>query len=183
LLLLDIANCIIRTDPPSTVPITKAAHYPAFLRSSKLPVPKAAIAPKITAALAELGISHTRLVMPTRDTTAQLESLIDATTALVETKRIVDKVEYDIRVLKSRLGMRESEGVEEGRGANDADGMDVDEGNEGGETVGDDGRAQSVVSTRSARSRKHARRSMSISSVDTSGTVSTRAGTKRQKRS
>ncbi|GLB33978.1 putative SANT/Myb-like domain of DAMP1 [Lyophyllum shimeji] len=173
----DAANCIIRTDPPATVPVTKAAHQPAHLRSYKLPVPKAAVAPKITAALAELGISHTRLVMPTRDNIMALEALVEATTTLVETKRMVDKVEYDIRILKSRLGMRESQGAEGQPAATDA--MDVDEGNDGGEVVGEDGRAQSVVST---RSRKPARRSMSISSVDTSGTATTRAGTKRQKR-
>ncbi|KAF8238854.1 hypothetical protein L208DRAFT_1421112 [Tricholoma matsutake] len=175
----DVANCIIRTDPPSTTPVTKAAHQPAYLRSFKLPVPKAAIAPKVTAALAELGISHSRLVMPTRDNVAQLESLLEATTALVETKRVVDKVEYDINVLKTRLGMREGSGAEgEGEGGTATYAMDIDEVNDG--DAADDGRAQSVVSTRSARSRKHTRRSMSTSSVDT---VSTRAGTKRQKRS
>ncbi|KAG5648906.1 hypothetical protein DXG03_000255 [Asterophora parasitica] len=174
----DAANCIVRTDPPTTVPVTKAAHQPAHLRSYKLPVPKAAVQPKITAALAELGISHSRLVMPTRDNIMQLESLLEATTSLVEIKRVVDKVEYDIRVLKTRLGMRESQGVEGRPG----EAMDVDEGHEG-DVVGEDGRAQSVLSTRSARSRKQTRRSMSISSVDTSGTATTRAGTKRQKRS
>lgn len=91
--------------------------------------------------------------MPTRDNIAQLESLLEATTALVETKRVVDKVEYDIRLLKSRLGMRESQDAE--GEAVTADAMEVDEGYDGGEGVGEDGRANSVVSTRSARSRKH----------------------------
>lgn len=103
------------------------------------------MAPKVTQALSELGISHSRLVMPTRENCAQLESLLDATSALVETKKVVDKVEYDIKILKARLGIRGSEGAEEG-----GDGMEVDEGGDG-----DDGRAQSVVSTRSGRSRKH----------------------------
>jgi DNA methyltransferase 1-associated protein 1 len=154
--LKDAANCIIRTDPPSTTPVTKAAHQPAYLRSSKLPSPKAAIAPKVTAALAELGISHTRLVMPTRDNTAQLESLLDATSVLVDTKRQVDKIEYDINVLKTRLGMRESSAAADEGGIHMSEVMDVDENNEGndGDTT-NDGRAQSVVSTRSARSRKH----------------------------
>jgi hypothetical protein len=71
----------------------------------------------------------------------------------------VDKVEYDINVLKTRLGMRESSVTAGEGGMPVSDAMDVDEGNEGnegndGDTV-DDGRAQSVVSTRSARSRKH----------------------------
>lgn len=154
----DALNCIIRTDLPPTTPVTKAAHQPAYLRSFKLPVPKAAIAPKITQALAELGVSHSRLVMHTRDNIIQLESLLEATAALVETKRVVDKVEFDIRVLKARLGMRESQGVEgDGDTPNGGDSMDVDEVNEVSEAVGEDGRAQSVVSTRSARSRKHVR--------------------------
>ncbi|KAF8897712.1 hypothetical protein BD779DRAFT_1492188 [Infundibulicybe gibba] len=173
----DTVNCIIRTDLPTTTIATKAAHQPAYLRSFKLPVPKAAIAPKITQALAELGISHSRLVMPTRENCAQLESLLEATTALVETKRVVDKVEYDIRMLKQRLGMRESQEAEADGEAANGDAMDVDEG-----AIGEDGRAQSVASTRSARSRRQSRRSMSISSVDTTGTLSTRAITKRQKR-
>ncbi|KAF8204707.1 hypothetical protein BJ912DRAFT_939101 [Pholiota molesta] len=166
-------HCIVRTETPSTGAATKAAHQPAYLRSYKLPTPKPAIAPKITQALAELGISLTRLVMPTRETTASLEGLLEATTALVETKRVADKVDYDIGVLKNRLAMREqSQSAEVDDAQHGADGE--------GETEGEDGRAQSVMSTRSARSRKHPRRSVSVSSVDTS---STRAGPKRQKRS
>ncbi|KAF9453035.1 hypothetical protein P691DRAFT_659353 [Macrolepiota fuliginosa MF-IS2] len=172
----DTQNCIIRTELPNTTSATKAAHQPAYLRSFKLPVPKAAIAPKVTQALAELGVSHTRLVMPTRDNVAQLESLLEATMALIEMKRVVDKVDYDIQVLRSRLGLKEGqEGGEDIKG----DGMDVEEGPvDSG--AGENGRAQSVVSARSARgSRKQSRRSMSVSSVDTS----TRSNVKRQKRS
>lgn len=132
--------------------MTKAAHQPAYLRSFKLPVPKAAIAPKVTGALAELGISHSRLVMPTRDNIALLESLLEATTALVEIKRVVDKAEYDSNVLKTRLGMRESSGAE-GEGGTATYAMDIDDVNDG--DTARDGRAQSVVSTKSARSRKH----------------------------
>lgn len=95
--------------------------------------------------------------MPTRDNCLQLDSLIDATTALVEAKRLMDKLDFDIRVAKTRLGMRDSQGAEgEGEGeaeGNNGDSMDVDEGNEGGE--GEGGRAESVLSARSARSRKH----------------------------
>ncbi|PFH51350.1 hypothetical protein AMATHDRAFT_142666 [Amanita thiersii Skay4041] len=184
----DAMHYIIRTDPPTTTSATKSAHTPAYLRSFKLPAPKQAIAPKVTQALAELGILYTRLVMPTRENCAALEQLLEATTALIETKRIVDKVDYDIKVLKARLGVREhqgSEGVEDVNAdgnTTSADAMDVDTANEE-EIVGDDGRSQSVLSTRSARGRKHSRRSMSISSVDTATNVSTRAGTKRQKRS
>ncbi|KAF8631551.1 hypothetical protein AX15_002306 [Amanita polypyramis BW_CC] len=177
----DIAHCIVRSEQPATASATKSAHTPAYLRSFKLPMPKQAIAPKVTQALAELGILHTRLVMPTRENCIQLEQLLEATTALIETKRMADKVDYDIKVLKTRLGLRESQGVEATNntaGVNE-DAMEVDGMVEGEEVIGDDGRSQSVVST---RSRKHSRRSMSISSVDTTANISTRAGTKRQKR-
>ncbi|KAJ7180276.1 hypothetical protein C8R43DRAFT_870600 [Mycena crocata] len=181
----DAQHCITRTDIAPATPATKAAHQPAYLRSFKLPFPKAAIALKVTQALAELGVSHTRLVMPTQGNVALLEALLDATATLVDTKKVVDKVEFDIQVLKNRLGMRgAAPKTEEGEGVPDA--MEVDDGNDAegdAEGDGEDGRAQSVVSTRSARSRKQTRRSMSISSVDTSATVSTRAGTKRQRRS
>ncbi|KAF4619755.1 hypothetical protein D9613_005251 [Agrocybe pediades] len=166
--------CIIRVEVPSSGVATKAAHQPAYLRSFKLPTPKAAIAPKVTQALAELGISHNRLVMPTRETTANLEALLDATTALVDTKRAVERVEYEIQVLKDRLALREQ------NQSGDVDGSQAGADAEGENDDGEDGRAQSVVSVRSARGRKHQRRSVSISSVDT---VSTRANMKRQKRS
>ncbi|KAJ7016564.1 hypothetical protein C8F04DRAFT_1342048 [Mycena alexandri] len=145
----DLQHCITCTDiagPAGAAASTKAAHQPAYLRSFKMPFSKSAIAPKVT------------------------QQLMDAKAVLVETKKVVDKVEYDIQVLKNRLGMQSA-----------VDGGDDADGDADGE--GQDGRAQSVVSTRSARSRKHARRSLSISSVDTSATVSTRAGTKRQRRS
>lgn len=116
------------------------------MRSFKLPVPKAAIAPKVTQALAELGISLTRLVMPTRDNVAQLESLLEATMALIEMKRVVDKVDYDIEVLRAQLGLKEGQENENSM----TEGMDVDEKIVDSE-AGKDGRAQSIVSVRSGR--------------------------------
>ncbi|KII94890.1 hypothetical protein PLICRDRAFT_86353 [Plicaturopsis crispa FD-325 SS-3] len=178
----DATHCIIRTDTPATTSsATKAAHQAAHLRSFKLPQPKTAMAPKIAQVLSELGVTHTRLVMPTRENSAQLESLLEATSALVETKKVVDKVEQDIRVLKLRLGNRESEGADTtgpgtgGTGTSAATPMDMDE----TEVKSEEGREQSVLSTRSVRSRKQTRRSISVSSVDT--TVSARVN-KRQKR-
>ncbi|EPS98724.1 hypothetical protein FOMPIDRAFT_1164806 [Fomitopsis schrenkii] len=175
----DATHCIHRTDvPTSTTTGTKAAHTGVYLRSYKLPQPKAPSAARVAQVLGELGISHTRLVMPTRDNCAQLENLLDAATALVETKKVVDKVEQDIRIMKARLGEQEpggEDGAEMGDGAQTP--MDVDDGNDAEGEL--DGRAQSVVSTRSTRSRKQSRRSMSISSVDTSAA----GAMKRQKRS
>lgn len=153
----DAQHCIVRTDVPSTTTTTKAAHQPAYLRSFKLPTPKAAIAPKVTLALSELGISHSRLVMPTRENVAQFESLLDATTALIETKRLIDKADYDIKVLRNRLGLREkSQSVGDARTKIENDDvMDIDYTQVDGDgdiDKGDDRRSQSVVST---KSRKH----------------------------
>ena len=193
----DAQHCIVRTDVPTSTTATKAAHQPAYLRSFKLPTPKAAIAPKVTLALSELGISHSRLVMPTRENVVQFESLLDTATALIEIKRLVDKADYDIKVSRNRLGLREksqSVGDREPKVEND-DAMDIDYTQRDDIEEGD-GRGESVVS---GRSRKHvsgsairivrslnltqSRRSLSVSSGDTAVTVSTRAGTKRQKRS
>ncbi|OJA09305.1 hypothetical protein AZE42_03129 [Rhizopogon vesiculosus] len=175
----DAQHCIIRVEPPPSA-VTKVTHVPVHLRSFKLPAPKAAILPKVTQALTELGINHTRMVMPTRENCARLESLIEASTALIDTKKIVDRVEQDIRVLRVRLG-RQSEGPEED--TKEGTPMEVEGGADGeGEVKPEvDGRAQSIVSTRSGRGRKQAqsRRSISVSSIDTS--ASARVG-KRQKR-
>lgn len=88
--------------------------------------------------------------MPTRENCSQLESLLDATTALIETKKVVDRVEQDIRVLKARLGIRESESAD--RDPKESTPMDVDESKE--DTAGEAERAQSIVSARSGRGRK-----------------------------
>lgn len=83
--------------------------------------------------------------MPTRENCAQLDVLIEAASTLLETKKVVDRVEQDIRVLKARL-------IKETDGGGEADNMDVDEGTPGDE--GMEGRSQSVLSTRSGRGRK-----------------------------
>ncbi|KAJ7016793.1 hypothetical protein C8F04DRAFT_1340561 [Mycena alexandri] len=154
-----------RTDiagPAGAAASTKAAHQPAYLRSFKMPFSKSAIAPKVTQVLVELGVSP-----PAAD---------GREGGAGETKKVVDKVEYDIQ--EARWG--EDGGAGRGLGRD----------GEGGR------RAQSVVSTRSARrseacachntcsllSNSHpehqARRSLSISSSRHVRTVSTRAGTK-----
>ena len=78
-----------------------------------------------------------------------------AVTAMLDTKKHLDKVEYDIHVAKKQLAVRNGEGVEEGEDTiKHEDAMDVDQGTE---TEGNDGRGASVVSIRSARSRKKVR--------------------------
>ena len=139
-------HCIYRTEVPQTsTTTTKAAHQPVYLRSYKLPTPKSATGPRIAQIMGELGVSHTRLVMPTRENSLHLESLLEAAAVLVETKKQVDRIEQEIRIAGERLG-KASEGDDEA--------MDVDENDGDGEgegEPGEDGRAQSVVSTRSGR--------------------------------
>ncbi|EJD48360.1 hypothetical protein AURDEDRAFT_136078 [Auricularia subglabra TFB-10046 SS5] len=101
----DEKHCIIRTDGGSlTTPATKAAHQPVCLRSSRIPQPKTTNAAKIQAALTELGINFSRLVMPTRDTLANLETLLEAAGQYVEAKRTLDKIDHEIRVIKQKKG-------------------------------------------------------------------------------
>ena len=88
--------------------MTKAAHQPVFLRSFKIAAPKAGVAPKVHQALAELGINHTRLVMPTRENLQIHESLIEAASSLVETKKVVDKIEMELLVLQEQLKDRQA---------------------------------------------------------------------------
>ncbi|KAJ3921841.1 hypothetical protein F5877DRAFT_35054 [Lentinula edodes] len=174
----DTTHCIIRNDPPSTTPATKVAHTPAYFRSVRIPYPKAGIADKVNALLAEVGVTNSRLVMPTHANCQRLESVTDAATNLIELKRVLDKVNLDIEVLKNRLQLRE----DGGDSASVADAMEMDDRGDTAEPEGENGRSQSVLSARSTRSRKHTRRSMSISSVDTTVATSTRPSTKRQKR-
>lgn len=142
----DALHCIHRTEVPqlTTATATKAAHQPVYLRSYKLPAPKSANAHKIAQVLGELGVSSTRLVMPTKDNCQKLEALLEAATALVETKKQVDKIDQEIRLAQERLGQGSAEGDADGDAEEDT--MDVDEPAE------EEGRAQSVVSARSARS-------------------------------
>lgn len=99
-------HCIHRSDNVATVPATKAAHTPVFLRSYKSVLPKQALIPKVTQALAELNITYGKLVMPTRENIQQLEALYEATSALLETKRAMDRVEHEIQACKTRLSDR-----------------------------------------------------------------------------
>lgn len=144
----DALHCIHRTEVPqlTTATATKAAHQPVYLRSYKLPAPKSANAHKIAQVLGELGVSSTRLVMPTKDNCQKLEALLEAATALVETKKQVDKIDQEIRLAQERLGQGSAEGDADADAEDDT--MDVDE------PVEEGGRAQSVLSARSVRSNR-----------------------------
>ena len=140
-------HMITRVDPPTVSSSTKVTHQPVYLRSFKIPAPRAAVAPKVSQILTELGISYTRLVMPTRDNCLALESLLDATTALVDIKKVVDKVEHDIRLSEMRLGNRagasQDADATKADSGGDGNAMEVDEVADG---KSDEGRDQSVIS-------------------------------------
>ncbi|KAF9644509.1 hypothetical protein BDM02DRAFT_938105 [Thelephora ganbajun] len=151
----DAQHCITRTDVPQ-ITATKSSHQAATLRSYKLPTPKQAMATKVAQTLLEYGVNSSRLVMPTRENLLHLESLIDATTLLLEAKKNVDRVEQDIRLMKAKV-LRRDEQLGGGEGGEAP--MDVDQ-----EAVADDDDA-GIQPGRGAR-KKNARRSMSVSSVD-----------------
>lgn len=65
-------------------------------------MPKQNVMPKITAILAENGISISRLVMPTKPNIERMESLQIAVAGLLEMKKNVDRAEQEIRTLKAQ---------------------------------------------------------------------------------
>lgn len=89
--------------------------------------------------------------MPTHANCQRLESVTDAATNLIELKRVLDKVNLDIEVLKNRLQLRE----DGGDSASVADATEMDDRGDTAEPEGENGRSQSVLSARSTRSRKH----------------------------
>lgn len=184
----DAQHCITRIEAPQTT-ATKSSHQAAALRSYKIPTPKQAMATKVTQTLSEYGISSSRLVMPTRDNLLHLESLIDAAVSLVEVKKNVDRVEHDIKVLKGEVLRRDGQF---GGGEGGETPMDVDQ-----EALAGDDEAE-IQPGRGTRKKNvgfpvqgsriwtltnpaglQARRSMSISSADT--TAQPARSNKRQK--
>ena len=103
----DTANCIYRLPPPSVTPTTShlaakhPLHLPVFLRSTKLPLPKANAAIRITELLTELGINTQKLVMPTRINMDIFERVLLAASGLVDMKRQFDRVEQEFRTLRA----------------------------------------------------------------------------------
>lgn len=150
----DAQHCITRTDVPQTT-VTKSSHQAAHLRSYKIPAPKQAVATRVAQTLSEYGVNSSRLVMPTSQNIQHLESLIDTTTLLLDTKKNVDRVEQEIRIMKAKVLRRDGQ-----FGEGEETPMDVDQ-----EVVADDDDA-GIHPGRGAR-KKNTRRSMSISSVDT----------------
>jgi DNA methyltransferase 1-associated protein 1 len=95
----DLANCITRIDPPTNP--TKSGHVAAHARSSRIPTVR--VSSGIHSIIAELGLSHDRLVMPTRANIEKLEGLQSAAMGMVEVKRSLDRTKHELAVLKARL--------------------------------------------------------------------------------
>ena len=127
----DALHCITRMDNPQTT-ATKSSHQSASLRSYKIPTPKQAVATKVAQTLTEYGINSSRLVMPTRENVLHLESLVDATTLLLETKKNVDRVELEIKTMKGKAAARKREEQHGGEEGGEV-AMDVDQ-----DAVGDE---------------------------------------------
>ncbi|OJT07101.1 SWR1-complex protein 4 [Trametes pubescens] len=146
----DILHCITRTDASQA---TKAPHQPVHLRSTKIPAVKPPGATqRVAQVLNEIGISHNRLVMPTAENIARMEPVLSSANSVVDMKKSLDKVEQDLRIAKARLAALRGETAEEGSGDAPQTPMEVEEGADAESVAGD--RAQSVVSTKSTRSRR-----------------------------
>lgn len=97
--LVDATHCITRTDNVLGTS-TKSSSQPVHFRSSRIPIPKQNLLSKITAIVAENGISISRLVMPTKPNIERMEALQVAAAGLLDMKKNVDRVEQEIRTLK-----------------------------------------------------------------------------------
>ncbi|EUC66466.1 SWR1-complex protein [Rhizoctonia solani AG-3 Rhs1AP] len=155
----DLLQCITRLDPPTNP--TKSGHVAAHARSSR--IPSVRVSSGIHAIIGELGLSHDRLVMPTRANIEKLEGLQQAAMGLVEVKRVHDRTKHELVVLKARLEQLQN----------------------GGEDAAE--REGSSGPSKKGRSRtpgeKQRKRSVSVSSSGTAATSATRGGnTKRQRK-
>ncbi|KAJ3092459.1 swr complex subunit [Quaeritorhiza haematococci] len=83
------------------------------LRSSKISTVKNALQPRFNETLDELGIATTRPHMPTAAVMARYEELRQSVVTLLELKRHVDRAEHEIKVLKERKHILESEDSEQ----------------------------------------------------------------------
>ncbi|CAE6531455.1 unnamed protein product [Rhizoctonia solani] len=156
----DLLQCITRLDPPTNP--TKSGHVAAHARSSRIPTVR--VSSGIHAIIGELGLSHDRLVMPTRANIEKLEGLQQAAMGLVEVKRAHDRTKHELAVLKARLEQLQNGGEDSPERESSAG-----------------------PNKKGSRSRtpgeKQRKRSVSVSSTGTAATNATRGGnTKRQRK-
>ena len=99
--MIDLVNCIERHPLPS-LSATKSLPYPSIsLRSARIPAPKPSVAQRVATALAELAIS-TKLILPTKENVDRLDALQTALGGLVEMKKMVDRAEGELGMMRKR---------------------------------------------------------------------------------
>ncbi|GAA5980218.1 hypothetical protein JCM11641_005510 [Rhodosporidiobolus odoratus] len=100
----DAAMCIERHPAPS-VAAPKSNMWPSItVRSARLAPVKSGIAQKVSAALAELGMS-TQLIMPTKTNLGKLDELQASLAQMIELKKAVDRVQGEIRLTRRKKAM------------------------------------------------------------------------------
>ncbi|QRW01970.1 SWR1-complex protein 4 [Ceratobasidium sp. AG-Ba] len=110
----DLLKLYYPIDPPTNP--TKSGHVAAHVRSSRIPTVRASTG--VHTIVAELGLSHDRLVMPTRANIEKLESLQAAALGVVDVKRSLDRTKHDLQVHKARLEQLENPEREGSAGPN-----------------------------------------------------------------
>ncbi|KAH7343453.1 hypothetical protein B0J17DRAFT_693381 [Rhizoctonia solani] len=105
----DLLQCITRLDPPTNP--TKSGHVAAHARSSRIPTVR--VSSGIHTIIGELGLSHDRLVMPTRANVEKIEGLQQAAMGLVEVKRAHDRTKHELAVLKARFEQLQNGGEDQ----------------------------------------------------------------------
>ncbi|GAA5866151.1 hypothetical protein JCM3774_004099 [Rhodotorula dairenensis] len=97
----DAALCIERHPIPTGIAPKASGAPPSVTRSGRLAPVKSGLAAKVTAALAETGLS-TSLIMPTKGNIAKLDDLQAALSQMLELKKAIDRVQGEIRVHKKK---------------------------------------------------------------------------------
>ncbi|GAA5908263.1 Swc4p [Sporobolomyces salmoneus] len=133
----DAANCIERHPAPS-VSAPKSNMWPSVaLRSSRLQPVKSGVAQKVSIALGELGLS-TLLIMPTKGNLEKLDEVQGMLSQMVETKKVVDRIQQELRTWRKKKEILLGGGGGGGGGAGSAAGsqrgtpMAMDEAGAGG---------------------------------------------------
>ena len=92
-----------------------------YLRSLKVSFVKANVAPKHTATLQELGFPLGKPKMPTLKTVSKFDELRINIVNLLELKRLVDRVDMELKVLLARQSVGEDERILTRRSSSNAD--------------------------------------------------------------
>ncbi|KAA1111069.1 swr complex subunit [Puccinia graminis f. sp. tritici] len=108
----DTKHCIYRLDSNSLTGSTTGSgghHRTVCLRSARIPLPKTAAAQtRISTVWSELNIPNLLsylpkpLIMPTRKNVESYERLIQATNQLIDLKRLIDRVDNDLKVHRKK---------------------------------------------------------------------------------